>query len=269
MPQLQYSSSDNSQRVVSNEDVNIIYEKIKVWFENVGLEIHYFKISWYNQVVASEYRLSYHPDTLAFVIISKPCMFEKAFLPFLSEMMKSTDIETSSDPLDKCMIYNFQLLKKKLYDEIGLIVETIHDFELIMPYRRPKILLQTAAHVSGSAYYYKIQNAKQKLGVCIHPLYGGWFGIRGAFICHQLLAPDLIQRPSLDIVPPEKQIELLHLFNNCWKDMSYRNIIPVKERYSPMQIEYFRLKPKERFEYIRSTILPSIERNGYNGNCHI
>lgn len=33
-------------------------------------------------------------------------------------------------------------------------VESIHDFELL-PSRRPKILVQTAGHVSGAAFYYQ------------------------------------------------------------------------------------------------------------------
>lgn len=140
------------------------------------------------------------------------------------------------------------------------MVEVIHDFELHMPYRRPKILLQTAAHVSGAAYYYKIQNSTQRLGVCIHPNYGGWFGIRGAFIFPQLLVPDLPQCLPPDVVSPDKLVELLRLFNDHWRDGAYRNIIPVKARYSPLQIEYFSLKPKDRIEFIKETIFPMLQQ---------
>lgn len=33
-------------------------------------------------------------------------------------------------------------------------IEAVHDFELL-PSRRPKVLVQTAGHVSGAAYYYQ------------------------------------------------------------------------------------------------------------------
>ena len=33
-------------------------------------------------------------------------------------------------------------------------IEAIHDFELL-PSRRPKVLVQTAGHVAGAAYYYQ------------------------------------------------------------------------------------------------------------------
>ena len=138
----------------------------------------------------------------------------------------------------------------------------IHDFELTLPHRRPKILLQTAAHVSGAAFYYKPQLSQHRLGVCIHPQYGGYFGIRGAIIFKQLLVPelDLLKSPPQDVVPPEKQQELLHLFNDRWTDMTYRNIIPVQCRYSDLQMAYFALKPKDRIDFIKSTILPLLRR---------
>lgn len=144
----------------------------------------------------------------------------------------------------------------------------MHDFELEMPSRRPKILLQTAAHVSGAAFYYKMQTAKQKMGVCIHPAYGGWFGIRGAFILKDLLVPDLPLTLPPDVVSSkEQQAELLRLFNDQWRDMSYRNCIPdLQSSYSPLQRQYFALKPKERVDYIKSTLLPILKEKNYYRN---
>lgn len=135
-----------------------------------------------------------------------------------------------------------------------------------MPSRRPKILLQTAAHVSGAAYYYKMTaNNKQRMGVCIHPAYGGWFGIRGAFILRDLLVADLPLTLPPDVVPTkEQQAELLRLFNDHWRDMSYRNCIPVKCRYSPLQVQYFALKPKDRVQFIKSTLFPLFQQSAYS-----
>ena len=47
-------------------------------------------------------------------------------------------------------LYICVLLQK--FSEID--VEAIHDFELL-PSRRPKVLVQTAGHVAGAAYYYQ------------------------------------------------------------------------------------------------------------------
>lgn len=140
-------------------------------------------------------------------------------------------------------------------------MEKIHDFELQMPYRRPKILLQTAAHISGAAYYYKPSNSMHRLGVCIHPEYGGWFGIRGAFVLKQTLAPDLKYQLPHNVIPDEEgQRHLLELFNEHWQDWSYRDVIPTKARYSELQKEYFTLKPRDRIDFIKRKILPILWR---------
>ena len=54
-----------------------------------GFEVRPFLTGWYNELVADKFHLDYPEDTLAFVIISQPSMFEKAFLPFLSSHYKS------------------------------------------------------------------------------------------------------------------------------------------------------------------------------------
>jgi hypothetical protein len=53
-----------------------------------GFEVHPFKIGWYNESVGEKFALPYSDDTLAFVVISQPSMFEKAFLPFVANNLK-------------------------------------------------------------------------------------------------------------------------------------------------------------------------------------
>jgi hypothetical protein len=59
--------------------------------ENLGFEAHPFKIGWYNESVGEKFTLPYDDNTLAFVIISQPSMFEKAFLPFISDNLEDLD----------------------------------------------------------------------------------------------------------------------------------------------------------------------------------
>ena len=54
------------------------------------------------------------------------------------------------DPIDECMLHYFSLLAPRLNTD----VVTLHDFQL-SPARRPKILVQTAGHVSGAATFYQ------------------------------------------------------------------------------------------------------------------
>lgn len=269
---------DSRYRAMSASEAVQLKQQCAPSFESIGLEVHCFKIAWYNALVAPEYSLNYHDDTLAFLVISTPHMFELAFLPFLAEFIDPSTMADASnalyrDPIDRCMQHYFATLKQELSSATASAVDVIHDFELEMPSRRPKILLQTAAHVSGAAYYYKMNvNSKQRMGVCIHPAYGGWFGIRGAFILRDLLVADLPLTLPPDVVPSkEQQAELLRLFNDHWRDMTYRNCIPVKCRYSPLQVQYFALKPKDRVQFIKGTLFPLLQPHStaaFSSNTH-
>ncbi|CAG2121996.1 unnamed protein product [Medioppia subpectinata] len=126
-----------------------------------------------------------------------------------------------------------------------------------MPNRRPKVLVQTAAHVSGAAFYYKpdviegISASDRLLGVCIHPRFGGWFAIRGIVVFTSLTTDSLERRQPKDVIQAlELKKKLLYKFNIDWKDWSYRDIIPVVKKYSDLQIKYFSLKPCDRKEYL-------------------
>ena len=62
------------------------------------------QIGWYNDCVTKPFKFSYDRDTLAFVLISTPSMFEKAFKPFLV----SPHCVGVRDPIDQCMDYRFK-----------------------------------------------------------------------------------------------------------------------------------------------------------------
>ncbi|CAG5116259.1 unnamed protein product [Candidula unifasciata] len=215
---------------VSSSRLQEITTKLNSLFTPLGMEVHPFKIRWYNEHVSTAYQFDLHPDTRAYVVISTPDMFEKALLPFIC----SNDHIGSMDVLDRCMQFYFGLVKKEFPDED---VEIIHDFEMT-PMRRAKVLVQPACHVAGAAYYYTRKDLnsdpfedKNIFGVCIHPKYGGWFAIRGIIIFKSVLCPNLQQTEPVDCVPQqEDRVKLLDLFTNHWKDWRYRDIIPVKKR---------------------------------------
>lgn len=161
-----------------------------------GFECHPFKIGWYNEQVSKPFLLPYNEDTLAFIIISTPSMFEKAFIPFVS----SADcMRTKQDPIDQCMVHHFSAIKAEYKD---IEIETIHDFE-VMPNKRPRVLVQTAGHVSGAVRYYQRKDLssdpwgpeRKIFGVCLHPEFGGWFALRGVVIFKTVTCLDL-QRKS-------------------------------------------------------------------------
>ncbi|XP_041358604.1 cyanocobalamin reductase / alkylcobalamin dealkylase-like isoform X3 [Gigantopelta aegis] len=137
-------------------------------------------------------------------------------------------------------------------------VEVIHDFEMT-PNRRPKVLLQTAGHVSGAAYYYQQNDLKENTwpqkkkmyGVSIHPRYGGWFAFRPVVIFKNIECPDLEQQLPEDCVPTQElRKELLERINFHWQDWSFRDIIAPVKRYSEEQKLYFQTLPKDRHELL-------------------
>ena len=193
------------------------------------------------------FHLPYKEDTVAYVILSVPSMFEKCLIPFIKD--DEFDCLSNQDPLDQCMKEVFAKIKDhfKVYK-----IDEIHDYE-VHPNRRPKILVQTAGHVAGAAYYYRQEDLKNcpvegKLyGVSIHPRYGGWFAFRGALIFENAICADLVQKDPEDVVnTDELKLDLLKRFNYNWKDWSYRDIIKPESTYSEEQRLFFITPPSER-----------------------
>ncbi|XP_064607043.1 cyanocobalamin reductase / alkylcobalamin dealkylase-like [Liolophura sinensis] len=230
-----------------------ILEAVPDLVDPVGFEAHPFKIGWYNEAVAhSCFKLPYPADTLAFIVISTPRMFDKAFKPFISR----TDCTGPQDAIDTCMTYHFDLVKQRFPQ---CSIEAIHDFELL-PNRRPKILVQTAGHVAGAVRFYQRADlandpwdqSKKIYGVCIHPKYGGWFALRGVLVFKDVLCPQLKKKLCEDLLPSDEQKrDLLEKYNDHWQDWSFRDVLPVEDRYSEEQKTYFATPPGERQELVR------------------
>ena len=71
-------------RELSSQDLSSLEAELETLSQSLGLETYPFKIGWYNESVGEKFRLPYSDDTVAFVVISRPCMFEKTFLPFVA-----------------------------------------------------------------------------------------------------------------------------------------------------------------------------------------
>ncbi|XP_020638971.2 cyanocobalamin reductase / alkylcobalamin dealkylase isoform X1 [Pogona vitticeps] len=240
-------------RVVQLED------KIRDYLGDLGFEIYPFKVGWYNEAVPPAFHLPYSENTLAFVVLSIPAMFDKAFKPFLRNQL----LKKIQDPVDQCVSYHLSVVRQNLADEQ---MEIMYDYEML-PNRKPKFLAQTAAHVAGAAYYYQRKNVqkdpwgtKKIYGVCVHPHYGGWFAIRALLLFPDVEVPFLLQTNPIDCVTTEEErIELLEKFNFHWRDWSYRDVTEVKEKYSEEQKTYFATPPAERLKLLK--LLGGFQRN--------
>ncbi|GBN87192.1 Methylmalonic aciduria and homocystinuria type C [Araneus ventricosus] len=250
--------------VVNSSTIEDILHQLQKNYGPLGFEFHPFKIGWYNAFVRPTFKLDYDEDTVAFLIISAPRMFENAFIPFL--LQRSNQLVGINDPIDECMKFYFSKIPEVFPSDK---VKVVHDFEL-HPNRRPKIVMQSVAHAAGAAYLYHpnsldLDNEKKKkmFGVCIHPKYGGWFALRGVAFFENLECPDLDRIPPSDVVPSkDDKIRLLELYNFNWTDWRFRDIIPVAEKYSDLQIKYFTATPGNREKVINEIISTYQYANG-------
>lgn len=223
--------------------------------EEKGLELYPFQVGWYNSKVDAPFSFPLPHDTLAVLVVSRPSMFEKLFLPSVT---REGFTAGGVDPLDGSIR---ETMESMLEQFSHYRAEFIQDSQLL-PSRRPRVLVQTAGHVSGAAYYYQRKDVSpdpwtcgtQIYGVSIHPRYGGWFALRGVLLFPGLLAPHLEQREPIDCVcSRQKRIELLEKFNFSWRDYTYRDVMEtgtIVERYSERQKEYFSTEPRERLKLV-------------------
>ncbi|XP_075895338.1 cyanocobalamin reductase / alkylcobalamin dealkylase [Nelusetta ayraudi] len=218
-----------------------------------GFEVYPLKVGWYNSMLPATLHLPYQDDCLAVVVLSTPSMFEEAFLPFMEE----NGCQGLTDPIDQCVRHHMSAAVEKCFP--GQDVDVRYDFELF-PNRKPKFLAQTAAHVSGGAFYYQQSNVedhpwtKKMFGVCVHPRFGGWFAIRALMVFRGVtVGSEMVQPLPPDCVPTrEDRIHLLEAFNYHWQDWSYRDIIPPVQTYSLKQRDYFATLPARRFDLLES-----------------
>jgi methylmalonic aciduria homocystinuria type C protein len=215
-----------------------------------------FQIGWYDDLLTHKaFCFNYEPNTLAFLIISTPEMFEQGFKPFIGTY---DCLATPRDPIDEFVTQMFLKVKNECS---SFDVEAIHDFE-VNPNRRPKVLVQTAAHAAGAAYFYQRSdvkndpwNEKKIHGVSVHPKYGGWFAMRGVLIFKDVLVPSLPKTEPTDVVKgDEKKIELLEKFNFHWQNWSFRDIVPAISKYSEQQKKYFATLPANRKDLLNDIL---------------
>ncbi|XP_029005009.1 cyanocobalamin reductase / alkylcobalamin dealkylase [Betta splendens] len=238
----------------SSANVDSVTGLLKEHLSKCGFEVYPLKVGWYNSVLPTSLHLAFPDDTLAVVVLSTPAMFEQAFLPYLEEQC----CQGLSDPIDQCVRHYISSVVSQCFS--GQTVDVRYDYELL-PSRKPKFLAQTAAHVSGAAYYYQQSDvpdhswARKKIfGVCVHPKFGGWFAIRALLVFEGVtVSAEVVQPLPPDCVPTrEDRIQLLEAFNFHWQDGSYRDIIQPAQTYSQKQRDYFSTLPAQRFELLRS-----------------
>ena len=80
---------------------------------------------------------------------------------------------------------------------------------------------------------------------------GNYF--RCVFVFEDISSPQLSRPPPCPVkLSDEKIAELLRLYNDSWRDNSFRDLgVEPQARYSQFQQEYFATKPEQRWELVR------------------
>lgn len=133
-----------------------ILDKINSYLEPLELECYPFLVKWYNSRVDEKFKLNYADNTLACLVINRPKMFEKLFLEYIFEKFKKNpdSLESHNDLIDECFSHTFSQIKHVLEKWFSMEIDVVKDYEMVPGTRRPKIVMQTCAHVSGAAYFY-------------------------------------------------------------------------------------------------------------------
>ena len=238
------------------DEVEVLMRELQQRCDGTGVTCHPFLVGWYNEMLSPSFHLPHNPQTLAVLLVSTPSMFENLFIPFLRSPQYSS--QGQQDPLDQCFKHFFAELKSLFPTNQ---IEAIHDYEVSPVTRKPRVLVQTAGHVAGAAYYYQRADVnpdpwpkeRRLYGVSVHPKYGGWFAFRGVLVFTGVFAPGLTQPEPPDCVPSQAmRQDLLHKFNTCWQDWSYRDVVMggAKEKYSDEQRSYFGTEPNKRLPLV-------------------
>jgi len=238
---------------------------VKELFIPVGLEAHPFHVGWYNDLVDTKFQIDYSYNAMALVVLSGPDTFEECVLPYVRTQLEKRPDFTTCDPLDECMKVLLTVAHQKL-ETAGFANDVFHDFDMY-PNRRPKILVQTAAHVAGAVEYFhkdrlKVQTTStwvkdsKLFGVAIHPEFGGWFAIRGVIVFKDLIldSNNSIPKPgpTIQVNDDDKISLLLEEFGLRWRNDVWRDVLPRlgDRKYSRGFIGYLDTEPGKRWEFI-------------------
>nr|XP_020638972.1 methylmalonic aciduria and homocystinuria type C protein isoform X2 [Pogona vitticeps] len=112
-PHLRRNYSSHSAQRFGTMEVRVVQleDKIRDYLGDLGFEIYPFKVGWYNEAVPPAFHLPYSENTLAFVVLSIPAMFDKAFKPFLRNQL----LKKIQDPVDQCVSYHLSVVRQKIY----------------------------------------------------------------------------------------------------------------------------------------------------------
>lgn len=238
---------------LTNSQIQDLVVESNKYLKKLGLFLKPFVLSQYNDAVSKEYQLSIgkaplHKNTVCLIVASNAKFCGKIMQKFSENIPSDLEREFIENPVHCITKYYLKhFVIAKLYEKFGSDIEILHDFDMIN--NRPRILVQTAGHVSGMAYFYhpeKFRFSDLKYGCSLHPIYGGWFGFRGAIILKNYYCDSFNSVEPVDVFGGLHDdvryfLELFNAFDSKWRD-----VVPSLLRYDQEQIDFFNTPPSQR-----------------------
>ncbi|VDP72624.1 unnamed protein product [Echinostoma caproni] len=282
------------------QTVHHVISKLRAKLDPFGFELSPFLVGWYNELVSMKMRLDApSPDCVALCLISSPLMFESSFLPLLLSWFEQENVRTLedvlqnlrsqealkvnlpglNDPLDWSVFIRVSNILRCVQEEMKSILtekeyKTVDSCRFIPDYnvrsvsRLPLVHVQSAGHVSGAAYYHrvniKIKELNTTIGCSLHPKYGGWFGFRGVILFPNLRYPQLPRPVTRSSLPPgippfdtDALRTLVTEYREHWRENRWRStgLDEFTElRYSTTACSFFNTPPALRAQWVERLI---------------
>lgn len=260
--------------IEAEPDADVVFASLcKLLPAHEGFECYQFKIGSYNAVVEQAYRLPYHPNSFATIVLNTPRFFEKTLRPWLQSQRRSGEEfqdfaeRFGDDILRQYFSAKFAKVQQEL---LPIDCDVIHDFEFNSD-GSPKIIMTTCGHVAGAAYFYlpmgKVNNNNnitpsrdpfigppaRPMGLSLHSKYGGHFAFRAVLIFPKICLPEsfLEAEPKMVLDTVGKQMEAVEMFNFHWRDGRFRDYGCSGDRYSDLQVKFYSVPPAERWPLLK------------------
>jgi len=240
---------ENDNPLHTPKHVSSIKSVIENSLDPESFEIHQFKIGQYNDAVTHpRWHLPFDKNTLAFCVINTPQFFENIVVPYFKQ-----NYDTVKSPVDESAHAALSVALDKLrslgYSQALFYKDSDTKFT-----GQPEILVQVVGHVSGAVYFHRPTDEtrdtlgkKNLMGVCLHNKYGGWFAIRAVFIIPEIkISENVSAKLIFDYDSNATGARAVELFNTDWRSNAWRDVIPVEQRYSPRQTQFFTTPAKDR-----------------------
>uniref|UniRef100_A0A0K0FFW6 Cyanocobalamin reductase (cyanide-eliminating) n=1 Tax=Strongyloides venezuelensis TaxID=75913 RepID=A0A0K0FFW6_STRVS len=255
---------------------NIFYQKLT---NEDGYELYPFRFGHYNNFINDEFKIDEDDNSFCVLVISTPKWFTNAYAKFLKKSVEERKIknydefqEKMPNPISECVNNDIDKATKAFID---YDLQIYYDHSMHPWKRKPYIIMASAGHAAGAAYYYskelcpdlvptdeeRINSGKKKLiGIAMHSKYGGNFAFRAVLVFRNLLVPDFVPSiPTKALEDKETIANLIMSFNDHWMTGEYRNIgenddFKYHDKYSELQLEYFSSPPPKRWEIIQKLI---------------